>query len=122
MAKKKVLIVDDEEDIRTLIKNLLENEGYDVSAARNGKECLAELRKKKFDLILIDFFMPRMSGRELAEKIRNDPKLKDAKFAFLTAAQFGGMGKKELNKLNSLDYITKPFSNKDLKERIKKMI
>ena len=119
---KKILVVDDEADIRNSIKALLEYEGYEVWAAEDGKECLSMLKKNKFDLALIDFFMPIMSGRELAERIRADKKLKSLKIIFLTGATFSEAGMKELNKIKISDYIKKPFDNKDLVKRIKNII
>ena len=119
---KKILAVDDEEDIRTFIKTLLEEEGYKVSTAKDGIDCINQLKDAKFDLILIDFFMPGMSGRELAERIRKNKETKNLKFAFLTVAAFGEEGQKELKKLGSLDYIRKPIDNDDFKRRIKNII
>jgi two-component system chemotaxis response regulator CheY len=119
---KKILVVDDEADVRMAIKDVLEDEGYGVSIAEAGKEALVILKKEKFDLAILDFFMPEMSGRELAEEIRKDPQIKNTKFAFLTVADFGVQGKQQLKKLDSLDYIRKPFDNEDLVRRIKKMV
>ena len=118
---KKILVVDDEEDVRIIVKKLLEEEGYKISTAKDGAECLNLLRKQKFDLVLIDFLMPSMSGRELARRIRKDSSIKNTKFAFLTIVQFGKEGIRELKKLGSLDYIKKPFDNNELKARIKKI-
>jgi len=120
--KKQILVVDDEEDIRTLIKDLLQDEGYKVETVNDGKEALAALKKKKFDLALLDFFMPGMSGRRVAERIREDPKTKTQKIAFLTVAEFGEQGEKELKKLGSLDYIHKPINNEEFIKRIKKIV
>ena len=119
---KKILIVDDEADIRNTIRALLAAEGYPVSAAENGKRCLAMLKKNKFDLVIIDFFMQGMSGRELAEKIRDDIKLKNLKIVFLTGATFSEAGMKEFDKMKVLDCIKKPFDNEDLIKRVKKII
>lgn len=120
---KKILVVDDEKDARTLIRTLLEEESYLVTEAKDGKEGLAKLKKKTFDLVLIDFFMPEMSGRELAERIKRNSKTKNTKFAFLTVAQFSEKGKKELEKMGSLDYIKKPIENiENFKKRIKKIV
>jgi CheY-like chemotaxis protein len=120
--KKSVLLVDDEENIRELVKALMEEEGYNVKTAENGKKALEMLHKEKFDLILLDFFMPGMSGREVAEEIRKDVKLKDSKLAFLTVAEFGKQGNRLMKAVKCLDYIKKPFDNDDLKRRVKKMI
>ena len=119
---KKILVVDDEEDIRMLLERLLENEGYDVSLAGEGKEALAILKKEKVDLALLDFFMPGMSGRELAELIRKDIEIKDTKLAILTVDEFSLVEKEEMKMLNISDYIQEPFDNEDLRQRIKNII
>ena len=118
---KKILVVDDEEDIREMVKVLLEDEGYKVSTAADGKSCLAKLKKEKYDLALIDMFMPNMSGRTTLEEIRKDPKIKKTKVAFLTIAQFSEHGMAELKQLGILDYIKKPIENEDFKKRIRKL-
>jgi len=120
--KKKVMIVDDEESLVELVKAILEEEGYEVITAMDGKECLEKLKKVKPDLILLDMMMPGMSGREVCEKIRKNPDTKNLKVAFLTVARFSEVGKDILKKLNVLDYITKPFDNRDLVRRVKKLI
>jgi len=122
LAKKTVMIVDDEPLINKVVEDILEPEGYNVVVAISGQEALNKLKKVKTDLILIDFFMPGMSGRELCEKIRSDSKLKNIKVAFLTAATFTESGIKELHNMDVLDYIQKPFEYKDLIQRVKKMI
>ena len=118
---KSILLVEDEKDVRETIRKLLESEGYEVEEARDGFEGLEHLKNRKYNLTLVDMFMPRMSGREMCELIRKDSKIKNAKFAFLTAAQFSDEGEKELKKLKSLDYIKKPFDIDDFKKRVKKM-
>lgn len=122
MPKKTIIVVDDEQPICKVVEDILKPEGYNVVSAYSGDEALEKLKKVKPDLILIDFFMPRMSGRELCEKIRADSKLKNLKVAFLTAATFSGSGMKELERMNVLDYIKKPFEYKDLIQRVKKII
>ena len=117
-----ILVVDDEPDIAELVKRTLEEGGYDVATALNGDEALEQLGKGQVDLALIDFMMPEMTGRDLVEKIRADPQLRDLKLAFLTAAAFGDEGKEELQRLGALDYIAKPFDNEDLIQRVKRMI
>jgi len=120
--RKKILVVDDEDSIRELLTALLEENGYTVDTAKDGEEALLKLRDQNPDLVLLDMMMPGMSGRELCEKIRSDPKTKNMKVAFLTVAKFSEIGKEALDKMHVLDYITKPFDNKDLLGRIKKML
>lgn len=117
---KKILIVDDEADTRTLIKMLLEREGYQVSTAKDGKEGINQLKKEKSDLVILDMFMPGMTGREMCEKIRKNPKIKGTKIVFLTISTFGAKGIEQLENLNVLDYIKKPIDINDFKKRIKR--
>lgn len=122
MAKKKIMVVDDEENLVELVTAILEQEGFDVIGVNSGPECLEKLKTVKPNLILMDMMMPGMSGREATEKIRANPKTKNLKVAFLTVARFSEVGKNELKKLNVSDYITKPFDNKDLALRVKKIV
>jgi len=119
---KKIMIVDDEENITELVRAIFEKEGFDVICANSGKECLEKLTKVKPDLILMDMMMPLMTGRETLEKIRKNPKTKDLKVAFLTVVRFSEIGKDELKDLRVSDYITKPFDNKDLITRVRKIV
>jgi CheY-like chemotaxis protein len=119
---KKIMVVDDEADLCETLKLLLEGKGFKVLTALSGPEALRKLKKERVDLVLIDFLMPEMSGRELAEAIRKDPALRDLKLAFLTVATFGEIGTATLREFNILDYIQKPFDNEDLVRRVKKMV
>jgi CheY-like chemotaxis protein len=119
---KIVLIVDDEEHICRLIKALLEPEGFAVLLASGGKEALRILRKAEVDLVIVDFFMPRMSGRQLVEAIREDDALRRLKVVYLPVAQFGAEGLQDASRLKVLDYIRKPFSNDDLVRRVRKAV
>lgn len=122
VVAKRIMVVDDEPEVRGAIEALLEAEGFEVIATLSGPECLKKLQKEKVDLVLVDFFMPEMSGRELLERMRKDPKLKGLKVAFLTAARFGDIGMEKLHKLGALDYIQKPFEGADLVRRVRRMI
>jgi len=119
---KKIMIVDDEENITELVNAIFKKEGFDVISANSGKECLEKLTKVKPDLILMDMMMPLMTGRETLEKIRKNPKTKGLKVAFLTVVRFSEIGKDELKDLGVSDYITKPFDNKDLIKRVRKIV
>jgi two-component system, OmpR family, alkaline phosphatase synthesis response regulator PhoP len=121
---KKIMIIDDKKDTVEMVEALLTSKGYVVESANNGKEGLNKLRDldEKPDLILLDMFMPEMSGREVCEKIRSDDELKDLKIAFFTVASFSDKGKETLESLNVSDYITKPFESQDLLRRIQKII
>lgn len=120
--KKKILIVDDEEDIRISVKQAVESEGYQAKTARDAIQGLQILRKESFDLVLLDIFMPEMSGRDMLEEIRKDEKLKDQKVAFLTVANLSETGRGIINKLKPVDYFQKPVDLDDLSKRLKKIL
>ena len=67
---KKIMVVDDEADIRSSVKTILEKEGYEVITAVNGDDCLKKLEKGKPDLILLDIMMPGTPVREIVKKIK----------------------------------------------------
>ena len=121
---KTIMVIDDEPDLREMLDKLLRSQEYNVVGASNGKEALKILKnlEQKPDLVLVDMFMPEMSGREVCETIRKDEQLKDLKLAFLTVAAFGGYGKQLLKELDVLDYILKPYDIDDLLRRIDKML
>lgn len=121
---KRIMIVDDTKDTVGMVKKFLESEGYETMDAYNGKDALELLKKakQKPDLLLLDMFMPEMSGREVCERIRKDDDLKDLKVAFFTVAAFRGQGKQMLKDLNVSDYITKPFDIDDLLKRVQKIL
>lgn len=120
--KKKILIVDDEEDICSSIKGLVEDIGYEAETVSNGKQALAILQKKKFDLILLDILMPEMAGNEVLGKIRADPKLKNQKVAILTVVQLSKSGENILEKLKPIEYFQKPIDINDFERRLKKIL
>jgi DNA-binding response OmpR family regulator len=119
---KKIMVVDDEENLLILIGRLLETEGLDVITAKTGRECMSILNKEKPDLLLLDMMMPGMNGIEVAEAIRSDPKTRNTRIAFLTVVGANELSKNRLRKIKALDYITKPFDNKALVKRVKELL
>jgi CheY-like chemotaxis protein len=114
--------VDDEPDIRVSIKQAVEGEGFETKAANNGKQALEILRKEKFDLVLMDIFMPEMSGRDAVEAMRKDAKLKNQKVAFLTVVNLSEQGQSIVKKLKPVDYFQKPIDLDDFGKRLKKLL
>jgi response regulator RpfG family c-di-GMP phosphodiesterase len=118
-----ILIIDDEDDIRLAVRAVLETQGYTVLDANNGKKGLEILNKGGIDLLILDFFMPEMNGREVLAQIREmDGKLKKLKVILLTVASFGKEGTKTLKDLKIADYIQKPFVNKEFIAHVKKVL
>jgi DNA-binding response OmpR family regulator len=121
MKKKyKILNVDDEEDIRISVKTVLEDAGFEVSSAINGKECLEILPKVQPDLILLDVLMPGLTTKDILTEIKKR-KIKTP-VIFLTVVKLSEATKKSVVKGAMVDYIEKPFDNKDLVKRVKKAL
>lgn len=103
-----ILCVEDEADLRADICEELAGAGYEVDEAGNGQEALDILREKRYDLVLCDITMPRMSGLDLLRKVRQEPKLSDLPFVFLTALA----GRRDIiagKQAGVDDYLTKPI-------------
>lgn len=112
-----ILIADDDDDIRELVKYNLEKEGYRVQIAIDGLDCMQKIRLKKPDLILLDVMMPGMDGIEVCENLKSDESLNDILICFLTArsedySQIAGL------EAGGDDYVTKPIKPKVLLSRI----
>ena len=110
----KILIVDDEKDIRDLIKAYLEKEGYQVFEAGDGKEAIEHARLVQPDLVVLDIMLPNLNGLDVLSTLRRES---DIYVIMLTART------EEVDKLVGLnmgadDYLTKPFSPKELVARV----
>ena len=119
MKKKKVLIVDDEENIVELIKFNLQKNGYETIEAYNGKDALNLNETEKPDLIILDWMLPEVDGLEVCKKVKNINKT--ISVIMLTAKD------EEIDKILGLeigadDYVTKPFSVRELLARIKAVL
>ena len=84
---KRILIVDDEKDIVSVLVRKLTTYGYEAASAGNGKEALGIIKNEKFDLIILDILMPVMDGTELGRILKDNPKTRDIPLIFLTALQ-----------------------------------
>jgi len=114
---KKVLIADDEPNIVTSLEYLMQKKGYEVRIARNGDEALALVESFLPDVVLLDVMMPRKSGYDVCQQIRERPDWQHIKVVMLSAKG----SEAEVNKGLSLgadSYVTKPFSNQELIARI----
>ena len=122
---KKIMIVDDERDIRDTVKNVLEKEGYEVIGVEDGKACLDLLEKQKFekfDLIILDVMMPEMSGWDVLTEILRTKKEYKNKIIFLSIVEVSEERRQNLIKEGILDYVVKPFNPKDLVKRAKRAL
>ena len=106
---KRILVVDDDENILNLERTILEQKGFDVTAAAGGAEALKLLADRAFDLVLLDVMMPEVDGFTVCRKIKEDPRLKDIPVIFLTA-RGGGEALAEGFESGAVMYINKPFT------------
>jgi DNA-binding response OmpR family regulator len=112
----RILLVDDEPPIQTLLSFPLERDGYEVVAAADGREALARYSEQIFDLVVLDVMLPRMDGLEVCRRLR--AKGETVPIIMLTAKS------EEIDKVLGLelgadDYITKPFSMREFRSRVK---
>ena len=116
--KSRVLVVDDEPDIRGLVVELLERAGYATEAAADGREGLRKLYGSRPDLVVLDVTMPTMDGWDVLERIRD---VSDVPVLMLTALDgetdlLAGLG------IGADDYMTKPFSQRELVARVRALL
>jgi len=114
-ASARILLVDDEEAIQTLLAYPLRKEGYDVVAARDGRQALDLFAAQRFDLVVLDVMMPRLDGIEVCRRLRSRSQVP---IIMLTARD------DEVDKVLGLeigadDYITKPFSVREFTSRVR---
>ena len=118
---KKILVVDDEQNIRLLLKTIFELEGFDVLLAANGREALDVLKKEKPALIVTDIMMPEMDGWELMKRVREELN-SNIPIIALTVRSDPLSEKLSRQKYGVKEYITKPFDKKQLLAEIKKYL
>jgi two-component system, OmpR family, alkaline phosphatase synthesis response regulator PhoP len=121
MAAEKILVVDDEDHIVELISYNLINSGYNVITANNGLDAVRLAKEENPNLILLDLMIPGLDGFDVCKAIRSDINTKEISIIMLTAKG------EELDKILGLelgadDYITKPFSIRELLARIKAIL
>jgi len=113
----KILIADDERDIRDLVAFALRFAGYEVIATSNGEEVLQAAQANPPDLILLDVRMPRMSGYEACRRLKEQPLTAAIPVVFLSAK--GQEGEVDAGmQLGAVEYIVKPFSPDNLLQRV----
>jgi phosphate regulon transcriptional regulator PhoB len=118
---QRVLIVEDEPDIRDLLVFHLEREGYQVVKCRNGEEALRAAHASPPDLVLLDLMLPEMDGLEVCRRLRQDPATQSLPIVMLTAR--GDEVDRVLGlEMGADDYVVKPFSPRELIARIRAVL
>jgi two-component system phosphate regulon response regulator PhoB len=121
MAKERILLVDDEEDILNLVKYNLEREGFKVEAVTTGEMAVRSARENVPDLILLDLMLPGMDGLDVCRILKNDKNVMKTPIVMLTAKGEDSDIVAGLE-LGADDYITKPFSPRVLVARVKAVL
>ncbi|MGD8521030.1 MAG: response regulator transcription factor [Desulfobacterales bacterium] len=121
MAKERILVVDDEEDILELVTYNLTKEGYHIKGATTGEAALKKIQSESFDLIVLDLMLPGIDGLEVTKSLKNNPKTRNIPIVMLTAKGDEADIVTGLE-LGADDYITKPFSPRVLIARVRAVI
>ena len=121
MSTPRILVIEDDDAIATLIQYNLEKEGYEVAIAGDGEEGLVQTDERLPDLIVLDWMLPKVSGIEVCRRLRGRPETRNVPIIMLTARG------EETDRVRGLDvgaddYLTKPFSVPELNARIRAVL
>ena len=118
---KRILVVEDQEDLRSILRDLLTGSGYAVAEAADGRDGVAKALSERPDLILMDIQLPLMDGYEATRRIKADPELKKIPIIVVTSyALSGDDGKAHAAGCDA--YVTKPYSPRQLLAKIKEFL
>ncbi|MFH1406648.1 MAG: response regulator [Candidatus Omnitrophota bacterium] len=115
---KKILIVDDEQDILRIITFRLKNLGYELLTAGDGQAALDTIAKSRPDLIILDLRLPIIDGQEVCRRVKGDERTKDIPVILLTASS-GLVSGDKVKDLGADDFILKPFDTENLIAKVK---
>ncbi len=121
MAATKILIVEDEEALATLLEYNLSKEGFDIALAGDGEEALLKIEEEAPDLVILDWMLPNVSGIEVCRRLRTKSETRNLPIIMLTARA------EEADRIRGLetgadDYLTKPFSTNELIARVRAVL
>lgn len=117
--KRSILVVDDEESLRTVLSSELVSEGYDVGTAADGDDAMTEMQKKSYDLLLLDIKMPRVNGFEVLRYVKD----KHPRTRVIMLTGFADLKNAiESKKLGAEDFVSKPYDLVDLLTTIERVM
>ena len=114
---RKILVADEEEDVRNLVRFALQRDGHEVITATDGAEALDDARKHRPDLCVLGVMLPKLGGVELLRELRGDPELADIRVILLTSRAQGFDLTRGFD-AGADDYVVKPFSPDELRQRV----
>ena len=118
---KRILVVEDQEDNRQIIRDMLSATDYQITEAENGEEALAAVAKQRPDLILMDIQMPIMDGYEATRRIKADPALCAIPIIAITSYALSG-DEQKARAAGCDDYVPKPYSPRQLLAKIRQYL
>ena len=116
--KKRILVVEDQDDNRQILRDLLTKAGFDLIEAENGEDAVALAQTSRPDLILMDIQLPILDGYEATRRIKADPDLKSIPIIVVTSYALSG-DEEKARLAGCDDYVAKPFSPRQLLAKIK---
>ena len=120
-GSKNILFIEDDKPIAEMYSRVLEREGYHVDFAYNGEEGLQKAGAKHYDLILLDIMMPHMSGFQVCQRLKNDPKTRDIQILMVTALnELGDI--EQASECGTDDFVSKPVNKLELLTRVKSLL
>ena len=120
-VKKRILIIDDEEDFVFNLKTSLENEGFEIITAKDGQEGLLKAQEENPDLLLLDIMMPNLNGYQVCRLLKYDDKFKHIPIIMLTARSLD-KDKITGDEMGADLFMMKPFENSYLISKIKELL
>jgi two-component system cell cycle response regulator DivK len=118
---KRILVVEDQEDNRQIVRDLLTTTNYEVTEAENGEEALAAVAKERPDLILMDIQLPIMDGYEATRRIKADPATRAIPIIAVTSYALSG-DEAKARAAGCDDFVPKPYSPRELLAKIRKYL
>ncbi|SCY02864.1 response regulator [Alkaliphilus peptidifermentans] len=116
---KKILIVDDEKNIRLTLKQCLQNDDYELDTAVNGEEAVPKILNNEYDLVLLDIKMPGLNGMEVLNKLRE----KSNKVNVIMMTAYGTIENAvEAMKMGAIDFVSKPFTPEEIREMVTRVL
>ena len=118
-TKPNILFIEDEEELRNILKKVIEKEGYAVDVSSTGQGAIGKVRKKRYDLVITDLRLPGMSGQEAIKRIEEiSPNLK---FIIISGYQLDSALEAKIKK-GTYSFFGKPFLNQDVISEIKRLV
>lgn len=122
MKQSKILVIDDSTTNIVLLEAILTEKGYQIETALNAKEAFMKIEKQIPDLILLDLLMPKVSGFDFLEQLRQNEKTKDTPVIVISAINTDDENIKRINDLEAVDFLRKPIDIQYLVSRVEEIL